>query len=125
MVSGFPFGDRYAGFEVVNGMFYIGSDFMKGNPFIRVPLDAGDNAEVHVFISIGGVPFFSRVAWFFTIADPVPVYHMDFRAYPFVTVRASFLMAEPGTFHDNAAVFQAGGVAVSIIPDFFKGAFIS
>lgn len=57
MVSGFPPGDTHVGFEMVDAPFHDGPDFIKGNPFIRIPLDARKHTEVHVFVSIGGVSF--------------------------------------------------------------------
>lgn len=98
--------------------------FIEGNPFIGIPLDAGEHAEVHVFISVSGASFFSRAAGFRTATDPLPFYHVYFRADPFATVRTAFFMAVSGVFHVQGAVFGAGGVAVSVIADFFKRAFI-
>ncbi len=42
---------------MVNAPFHDGPDFIKGNPFIRIPLDTGKHTEVHVFVSIGCAPF--------------------------------------------------------------------
>lgn len=54
----------YVGFEMVNAPFHDGSDFIKGNPFIRIPLDAGKHTEVHVFVSIGDTSLFGGTARF-------------------------------------------------------------
>lgn len=67
---------------------------------------------------------FESAARLVTVTYPLSVYHVDFGAYPFAAVRTSFFMAEPGKFHDKGAVFRAGGIAVNVIPDFFKSAFI-
>ena len=53
MAAGFPSGDTHVGFEVVNAPFHNSLDFIKGNPFIRIPLDTGKHTEIHVFVSIG------------------------------------------------------------------------
>lgn len=124
MVPGLPSGDAHIGFEVVNGTFHNSPYFIEGNPFIRIPLDTGKHTEVHVFVSIGGTPLFGGAARFRAVAYPLAVYHADFGADPFVTVRTAFFMAVSGVFHVQCAVFGAGGIAVSIIPDFFKGTFI-
>ena len=34
-------------------------------------------------------------------------------------------MAMPGVFHVQGGVFGAGGIAIRVIADFFKGAFVS
>lgn len=39
MISGLSPGDTHVGFEMVNVPFHDGPDFIKGNPFIRIPLD--------------------------------------------------------------------------------------
>lgn len=109
---------------MVDGAFHNGSYFIEGNPFIRIPLDAREHAEVHIFISVSGASFFSCAAGFLTVADPLPLYHVYLGADPFVAVRAPFLTAVPGVFHVQGAVFGAGRVAVGVIADFFKGAFI-
>ena len=124
VVTGLSPGDTHIGLEMVNGPFHNGPYFIEGNPFIGIPLDAGEHAEVHVFISVSGASFFSRAAGFRTVTDPLPFYHVYFRADPFVTVRTAFFMAVSGVFHVQGGVFGAGGVAVSVIADFFKRAFI-
>lgn len=86
MVAGLPPGDTHVDLEMVNASFHDGPDFIKGNPFIRIPLDTGKHTEVHVFISIGCTPFFSGAAGILAIAYPLPFYHVDFRADPFVAV---------------------------------------
>ena len=57
MVTGFPPGSAHVGFEVVDGTFHNGSDFIGGKPFLRVTLDAGKPTEVHVVVSISGPSF--------------------------------------------------------------------
>ena len=110
---------------MADGTFHYGSDFIGGDPFTRVTLDAGKHTEVHVVVSISGPSFFGGAAGLLTVADPLPFYHVDFRTDPFVTVRASLFMAVPGIFHVQAAVFRAGGVSVHVVADFFKSTFIS
>lgn len=59
MVTGFPFGNAHVGFEMVNGALYNSPYFIEGDPFIGIPLDAGEHAEVHVFIRVRGTSFFA------------------------------------------------------------------
>lgn len=108
MVTGFPPGDTHVGCEMVNAPFHDGSDFIKGNPFIRIPLDAGKHTEVHVFVSIGGTSLFGGTARFRAVAYPLTVYHVDFGTYPFVTVRAALFVAVPGVFHVQSSVLSLG-----------------
>ena len=125
MVPGFPPGDTHVSLEMVDSPLHGRPYLIEGNPFIGIPLDTGKHAEVHVFVSIGGTPFFSGAAGILTIAHPLPFYYVDFRADPFVTVRTPFLVAMPGVFHVQCAVFWAGGIAVRVIADFFKGTIVS
>lgn len=124
MVTGLPSGDAHVDFEMVDGVFHDGPYFIEGIPLVRTPLDTGEHAEVHVFVSVGGTPLFGGAARLFTVADLLSFYHVDFWAYPFVAVETSFFIAVSGVFHVQVAVFWAGGIAVSVIPDFFKGAFV-
>lgn len=125
MAAGFPPGDTHVGFEMVNAPFHDGPDFIKGNSFIRIPLDTGKHPKVHVFISIGGTPLFGGAARFRAVAYPFAVYHVDFGTDPFITVGTPFLMAVSGIFHVQGAVFWADGIAVRVIADFFKVTFVS
>lgn len=86
MVPGFSPGSTHIAFEMVDGAFHNGSYFIEGSPFVRIPLDAREHAEIHVFVSVSGTSFFGRAAGFLTIADPLPLYHMYFGADPFVAV---------------------------------------
>lgn len=124
MVAGLPPGDAHVVLKVVDGAFHGGPYLIEGIPFVGIPLDTGEHAEVHVFVSVGGAPLFGGAAGGFAVADPQPFYHVDFRAYPFIAVRTPFFMAVPGIFHVQAAVFGAGGVSVGVVADFLKGAFI-
>ena len=49
---------------------------------------------------------------------------MDFGADPFVPVGTAFFMAVTSVFHVQRTVTGAGGIAVYVVADFFKGAFI-
>lgn len=118
-------GDTHIDFKMVDCPFHNCPDFIERVLFVRVSLDSREHPEVHVFIGIGSTPFLSGAAGFLTVADPRPVYHVDFRTDPFVPVGASFFMAVPGIFHVKAAVFGAGGIAISVIADLFKRTLIS
>lgn len=125
MVTAPSSGGTHIYFKVVDGAFYDRPYFIEGIPFVRIALDAGKHAEFHVVISISGTSFFGSAAWLFTAAYPLPVYHVDLRTYPFFPVRASLFVAVPGIFHGKGAVFWAGGIAVNVVADFFKGTLIS
>ncbi len=86
MIPGLSPGNTHVGFEMVNAPFHDGPDFIKGNPFIRIPLDTGKHTEVHIFVSIGCASLLSGAAGLLTIAYPLPFYHVDFWADPFVAV---------------------------------------
>lgn len=124
MVTDFSPGDAHVGFEMVNGPVHNSPYFIEGTPFIGIPLDAGEHAEVHVFVSVSGTSSFRRTAGLLTITDLLPFYHMNFRTDPLVAVRASLLMAAPGVFHIEGTVLGASRVAVDVIADFFKSTLI-
>ena len=86
MVSGSLARDAHVQFEMVDCPFNAGSDFIKVVPLGRIPLDAGEHAEVHVFVSVSGTSFFGRAAGLLTITDPLPFSHVNLRADPFVAV---------------------------------------
>jgi len=108
---------------LVDRSLYNGSDFVKGYPFSGVPLDAKKHMEIHVFIGISGSPLFCSAAGFFAVTDPLPFDHMHFGTYPFILVRMPFFVTVPTVFYRQIRVFGAGGIAINIVTDFFKGAF--
>ena len=59
VVTGSASGNAHIDFEVADGTFYNRSDFIEGFPFVRITLDAGEHAEVHVVVSISGASFFA------------------------------------------------------------------
>ena len=124
VVTGSASGNAHIDFEVADGTFYNRSDFIEGFPFVRITLDAGEHAEVHVVVSISGASLLCSAAWLRAVTYPFSFYHVDFWAYPFVPVRASFFVAVPGIFHGEADVFWAGGITVSVIADLFKSTLI-
>lgn len=46
VVPGFSSGNSHVAFQVVYGPFHSGSGFVNGNPFVGVPLDTGEHAEI-------------------------------------------------------------------------------
>ena len=124
VVTGSASGNAHIDFEVADGTFYNRSGFVEGFPFVRITLDTGEHAKIHVVVSISGASLFCSAAWLLAVTYPFSFYHVDFWAYPFVTVRASFFVAVPGIFHGKAAVFWAGGITISVVSNFFKGALI-
>ena len=67
MIPGLSPGDTHVGFEMVNAPFHNGPDFIKGNPFIRIQLDTGKHTEIHVFVSIGCMPFLMAMPGIFHV----------------------------------------------------------
>ena len=124
VVPGLAASDTHVGLKMVNGTFHNGAYFVKGDPFIRIPLDAGEHAEIHVLISVSGTSLFSSAARVLAVTDPFAFDDMDFGAYPFVPVGTAFFMAVPSVFHIKGWVPGAGGITVYVVADFFKGAFI-
>ena len=118
VVPGLAASDTHVGLKVVDGTFHNGADFVKGDPFIRIPLDAGEHAEIHVLISVSRTPFFSCAAWVFAVADPFAFDYMDFGADPFVPVGTAFFMAVTSVFHIQGWVPGACGIAVYIVANF-------
>ena len=110
---------------MVDRAFYDGTDLIKSVPFLRVPLDPGKSAEVHVFISIGSAPLFRSTAWIVTAADILPFHHVDFWTAPFFAVGPAFFMAMPEMFHGEGRVVWTGGITVKVISDFRQGTFVT
>ncbi len=96
-------------------MFYDDPDFIKNDPLIGVSLNTGEFVEVHVFVSISGVPFFRSAAWIFTVADILPFHHMNFRSAPFFTVSPFFFMKICEIFHGEGRIPWVGGITIKII----------
>ena len=125
MVSGSLARDAHVQFEMVDCPFNAGSDFIKVVPLGRIPLDAGEHAEVHVFIGIGGSPFFGGSAWLFAVADILSLYHVHFRAAPFDTVGTSLFLRDATVFHVKRRILGAGGIAVPVVADSFERALVT
>ena len=125
MAAGFSSGNTHVDFQVVNGTFHNGSDLVKGNPFIRIPLDTGKHAEVQIFVSISGTPFLCRGTGIFTVADIFPLYHVHFGTDPFDAVSTSFFVGNTTILHGKGRVSWTGGISVFVVTDFFQGTFIS
>ena len=124
MVARLPPSDTHIDLQVVDRTLYDCTDLIKRDPFFGVPLDSGEFAEVHVFVSISGAPFFCRAAWFFTIADILAIHHMDFWTPPFFPVSPAFFVTMPKMLHGKGRVVWAGGIAVKVISDFGKSTFV-
>ena len=99
MVARLPSGDTHIDLKVVDRTLYDRTDLIKGDPFLRVPLDSGEFAEVHVFISISGTPLFCGAASFFAIADILAFHHMNFGTSPFFPVSPTFFVTMPEMLH--------------------------
>lgn len=57
VVSGFSSGSTSVDLQMVDGAFHNGPDPVKGVPFIRIPLNAGEHPEVRIFADICGTSF--------------------------------------------------------------------
>ncbi len=125
VVSGFSSGNTHVDFQVVNGTFYNGSDFVKGIPFFGISLNAGEHAEIQIFICLGGTSFGGGRAGCVTIADILAFYHMNFGANPFDAVITSLFVSNTAILHGKGRVIWTGGITVFIVPNFFESAFIS
>ena len=125
MVSGFPAGHAHVELQMVYGSLYNGPDFVKPDPFWRIPLDARKFTEIHVLVGVGGSSLFGRTARVFTVADPLSFDHVDFGAVPFVTVRTARFVTKAAVFQGKGRNLWAGGIAVVVITDPVKIAFVS
>ena len=125
VVSGFSSSNTHVDFQVVNSTFHNGSELVKGEPVIRIPLDTGEHAEVQIFVSISGTPFLCRCTGIFAVADIFPLYHVHFGADPFDAVSTSFLVGNTTILHGKRRVIWTGRIAVFVVTDFFEGTFIS
>ena len=125
MVARLPSSDTHINLKVVDRTLYDRADFIKREPFLGVPLDSREFAEVHVFISISGAPLFCSAARFFAIADILAFHHMNFGASPFFPVSPAFFVTMPEMFHGKGRVIGAGGITVKVISDFRESAFVA
>lgn len=125
VVPGMPSGDTHVDLEVVDRPLDDGAYLIEPAPFIRIPLDAGEHPQFHIFISIGSPSLFDCGAGIFTVTDPLPLHHMDFWASPFETVGAPLFFCNTTVFHGKFRVIGACRVAIFIIADFFERAFIA
>ena len=116
--------DTHVDFKVVDCPFHNRPDFIEGVPFICIPLDSGKHPEPHIAVGIGGPALPGSAAGILTIADPLALYHVDFRADPFIPVSPPLFMAMPGILHIQGGVFGAGGIAVKVVTDPLKAASI-
>lgn len=123
VVAIFSPSDTRIDFKVINGAFHVGSYFIERNPFIGITLNAGEHAEIHIFISVCSAAFFCRAARFITIANPFTICILGHP--PFIAIRAPFFAAVTEIFHIKVFVIRAGVVSINVVTDFFKAAFIS
>ena len=124
MVPGLSSGNAHVGLEVVDGMFHNGPDPVGSIPFIGITLDTGKHAQFHVFISVCCPAFFGGAAGMSASAVPLVFFVLHSGASPFDTVCPPFFFCHTMVFHGEGRVVGAGGIAVFIVTDFFKCAFI-
>ena len=124
MITGVLSRNPHVYLEVVDRPLNGSPDLIEGAPFRRIPLDTGEHTEVHVFVSVGGAAFFGGTAWFLTVADPLPFYHMHLRAAPFNAVRTALFPGDAAIAHIEGRIIGAGWIAIFIETDFFERTFI-
>ena len=124
MVARLPPSDTHIDLQVVDRTLYDCTDLIKRDPFLGVPLDSGEFAEVHVFISISVAPLLCSAARLFAIADILPFHHMDFWTAPFFPVSPAFFVTMSEMFHGKGRVIWAGRIAVKVISDFRESTFV-
>lgn len=125
MVAGFSAGNAHVDFQVVDGTFHNAPDFVKGIPFIGIPLDPGEHAEIQIFVCIGGTAPFCGAAGIIAFANPLSFLVVHHWTSPFDAVGTSLFFCNTKMFHCKGAVIGAGRIAVFIVTDFFEGTFIS
>ena len=104
IVSGLTSGDTHIYLKVVDGTFHNGTDPIKSDPFIGIPLDAGEHAQVHILGGISGTAFLCTAAGDITVTDPFTFYHVDFGTAPFDSVRPSFFTGDTTIMHGKGIV---------------------
>lgn len=98
MITRLAPGNTHIDFKVVDCPLYNHPDFIERVPLVRISLDSREHAEIHVFIGIDSPALLSGATRLFTVADPLPFYHVDLRAAPFIAVGPPFFMTVPRYF---------------------------
>lgn len=124
MVAGLPASGTHAVLEMVDGALYDRPYLIEGVPFSRATLDTREPAEVHVIISIGGASSLGCATGILAVTYPSTSDHVDFGAYPFITVGTSFFVTVPGISHVQATVPRTYRIPIGIVPDLFESALI-
>jgi len=105
MVSGLSSGSTHVDFQMVNGMLHNGSDFIKGVPFIRIPMNAEEDAEIYVFVCVSGAAFPGSTAEIIALTNPASLFVAHFGASPFNTVSGPFSLVIPWYFIAREQLF--------------------
>lgn len=119
MVPCVPSGDAHVDLEVVDGSFDNRAYLIEAVPFFRIPLDAGEHPQLHVFIGIRCPALFGGGAGGITVTYPLPFYHVDLGAAPFDAVGTPFFFGNTGVLHGEGGIVWTGRVSVFIVTDFF------
>ncbi len=125
MVPGFSSGNAHVDFQVVDGAFNDGSDFVKRVPFIRITLNAREHTQVKVFVCVCSSATSSSAAGVTAFAEPFAFLIVHFGASPFYAVRASLLFCNTMVFHGEGRVIGICRIAIFVVACFFEKAFIS
>ena len=110
VVFGFSSGNTHVDFQVVDGTFYNGSDFIKGIPFIGISLYAGKYAEIQIFVCISGASFGCSGTGIFVVTDIFSLYHMNFGTKPFDAVSTPFFTGNTAILHGKGRVIGTGRI---------------
>lgn len=86
MVSGFSAGNTHVDFEMVDGTFDNGLDFISISPLFGITLNTGEHTKIHIFISVCGFSFCSGAAGIVTKTFPRFSFIFHSGAYPFEAV---------------------------------------
>ena len=105
MVSGLSSGSTHVDFQMVNGMLHNGSDFIKGVPFIRIPMNAEEDAEIYVFVCVSGAAFPGSTVEIIALTNPASLFVAHFGASPFNTVSGPFSLVIPWYFIAREQLF--------------------
>lgn len=79
--------------------------FYKGVPFIRIPMNAEEDAEIYVFVCVSGAAFPGSTAEIIALTNPASLFVAHFGASPFNTVSGPFSLVIPWYFIAREQLF--------------------
>lgn len=111
-------GNAHVDLKVVNGSFDNCAYLVEADPFFRIPLDTGKHSQFHVFVGIRCPALLGCGTGVFTVAYPLPFYHMNLWTAQFDTVSTSFFFGNTEVFHGEGGLIWTGGIPIFIVTDF-------